>query len=115
MFVDEVREFALSLPKVTEDFPFDEETLALRIGGKIFALLPLEKSGKINLKCDPERAILLREEFDAIQPGYHMNKKMWNTVDFSQISPALTRELIQHSYNLVLNSLTRKLRSELGL
>ena len=115
MFVDEVREFALSLPKVTEDFPFDEETLALRIGGKIFALLPLEKSGKINLKCDPERAILLREEFDAIQPGYHMNKKMWNTVDFTQISPALTRELIQHSYDLVLNSLTRKLRSELGL
>lgn len=115
MFVDEVREFALSLPKVTEDFPFDEETLVLRIGGKIFALLPLEKSGKINLKCEPERAILLREEFNAIQPGYHMNKKMWNTVDFTQISPTLTRELIQHSYNLVLNGLTQKLRKELGL
>ncbi len=115
MYVDEVRAFALSLPAVTEDFPFDEETLALRIGGKIFALMPLEKSGKINLKCDPERAIQLREEFEAIQPGYHMNKKMWNTVDFSQISPKLTRELIEHSYDLVRNSLSRKVRIELGL
>lgn len=115
MYVDEVRAFALSLPSVTEDFPFDEETLALRIGGKIFALMPLEKSGKINLKCDPERAILLREEYEAIQPGYHMNKKMWNTVDFSQIPPKLTRELIEHSYTLVRDSLSRKIRTELGL
>jgi predicted DNA-binding protein (MmcQ/YjbR family) len=115
MNVEDVRNFALGLKAVTEDFPFDAETLALRVGGKIFALLPLEKQGMINLKCDPTRSATLREEFDAIKPGYHMNKKWWNTVDYTKLSAALVKELIEHSYTLVSKGLTRKIKQDLGL
>ncbi|MEX1188440.1 MAG: MmcQ/YjbR family DNA-binding protein [Bacteroidia bacterium] len=114
MNVEEVRAFCLSLPHTTEDFPFDAETLAIRVAGKIFTLIPLEKPGSMNLKCDPERAIQLREEYDAIKPGYHMNKKYWNTVQFNSLTPILTKELIQHSYDLVFNSLSSKLKKELS-
>ena len=78
MNIEEVREYCLALPFVTEDFPFDEHTLVLRVGNKIFALIPLEKVGQINLKCDPERAIVLREEYSEIVPGYHMSKSNWS-------------------------------------
>jgi predicted DNA-binding protein (MmcQ/YjbR family) len=115
MDVEAVREHCMSMPLATEDFPFDADTLAIRIGGKIFALLPLEKRGLINLKCDPERAILLREEYSAITPGYHMHKASWNTLRFGELPQALVKELIQHSYNLVRESLPRKVKSELGI
>lgn len=115
MNVEDVREFALSLRATSEDFPFDEETLVIRVGGKIFAILPLEKSGHINLKCDPERSVLLREEFACITPGYHMNKKLWNTVEFEKLSEILVKELIVHSYSLVSLALPKKRRAELGL
>jgi predicted DNA-binding protein (MmcQ/YjbR family) len=111
--IEEVREFSLSLPHVTEDFPFDQFTLVQRIGGKIFSLIPLEKGGQMNLKCDPERAIELREEYPAIIPGWHMSKTNWNTLYFESLPEALVKELITHSYTLVLNSLTKKVRAQL--
>ena len=113
MNIEEVREYCLSMPFVTEDFPFDEHTLVLRVGNKIFALIPLEKAGQINLKCDPERAIILREEYSEIVPGYHMSKTNWNTIHFVSISNNLIQELIQHSYDLIYKSLTRKVRESL--
>jgi predicted DNA-binding protein (MmcQ/YjbR family) len=115
MNVEDVREFALGLRATSEDFPFDVHTLVMRVGGKIFAILPLEKSGRINLKCDPERAVALREEFDAITPGYHMNKKYWNTVEFERLPEALVKELIAHSHLLVSSSLPMKLKAEFGI
>jgi len=108
-----VREWALELPNVTEDFPFDEHTLVFRIGGKIFAIMPLEKSGFINLKNEPERSVELREHYAAITPGYHMNKKWWNTVDFTQVPLSLTHSLLKESYQLVKAGLPKKLRETL--
>ena len=114
MNVEEVRAFCLGLKHTTEDFPFDAVTLALRVDTKIFALVPLEKAGQMNLKCDPERAIELREQYEAILPGYHMNKQQWNTVHFDQLKPSLVKELIEHSYNLILASLSKKRQKELA-
>jgi predicted DNA-binding protein (MmcQ/YjbR family) len=91
MHLEALRDFCLSLPLVTEDFPFDERTLAFRIGGKIFLLTDVEEPWEFNAKCDPERAIELRELYpDAIRPGYHMNKKHWNTIRLDrQLEPEL--------------------------
>ncbi len=111
MNIEEVRQFCIAKKGVTEGFPFDEETLVIKVGGKIFALLSLDKTPAINLKCDPERAIDLRERFDDILPGYHMNKKHWNTVRLEGILPdSLLEEMITHSYELVLASLPRKVQ-----
>ncbi len=112
-------EYALSKKGASEHFPFDQNTLVFKVGGKIFALTALsdwEKgTGMINLKCDPERAMELREEYDEIIPGYHMNKKHWNTVSCTGRLPAkLIRELIDHSYDLVLASLPKKIRDEIS-
>lgn len=117
MHLEALRDFCLSLPLVTEDFPFDERTLAFRIGGKIFLLTDVEEAWEFNAKCDPERAIELREQFpDAIRPGYHMNKKHWNTIRLDrQLEPELLFELIRHSYELIRASLPAKTRKELGL
>lgn len=114
MNVEEIRAFCLELKHTTEDFPFDAVTLALRVDKKIFALIPLEKVGQMNLKCDPERAIELREQYEAIKPGYHMNKQQWNTVHFDQLKSSLVKELIKHSYNLILSSLSKKRQKELA-
>ena len=111
MNIEEVRQFCVSKKGVTEGFPFDEETLVIKVGGKIFALLSLDKAPSINLKCDPERAIDLRERFDDILPGYHMNKKHWNTVKLEgSLQDSLVKEMITHSYELVLASLPRKVQ-----
>lgn len=115
MNIEEVRAYCLALPFTTEDFPFDENTLVIRIGKKIFALIPLEKKSIMNLKCEPERAIELREKHEGIQPGYHMNKKYWNTIQFDSIPSALVKELIEHSYNLVIESLPKKIKQDLRL
>jgi predicted DNA-binding protein (MmcQ/YjbR family) len=115
MNVEEVREICLSMPHATEDMPFGESVLAVRVGGKIFTLIDLEKAETLNLKCDPEKAIELREEYSGIIPGYHMNKVLWNTVYFNQIPVKLLKELIQHSYELILNSITKNKRKELGI
>lgn len=105
----QVRAFSLKLNGVTEDFPFDEHTLAFRIGGKIFLLTGLNDfPATVNIKCNPERAIELREEYEEIIPGYHMNKKHWNTVNLEgNLSESLIKELIKHSYELVKASLPK--------
>ncbi len=115
MNYEELREYCLSLKGTTECFPFDEFSLVLKVQGKMFALIPLDNpETQIALKCDPEKAIALREEFSAITPAYHFNKKHWNSVRIDpSISIKLLKELIQHSYNLVVDGLTKKLKDEL--
>ena len=116
MNYEELRDFCLSLKGTTEHFPFDELTLVIKVQGKMFALLPLDNhETQITVKCDPDRAIALREEFSAIIPAWHFNKKHWNTVKIEPIiSQKLLLELILHSYDLVVAGLTRKLREELN-
>ncbi|MBC8145335.1 MAG: MmcQ/YjbR family DNA-binding protein [bacterium] len=111
-----IREYCLSKPGTSEDTPFDEVTLALRVMGKIFGLLELEGiPTSINLKCDPERAEELRERFDAVQPGYHMNKKHWNTVTVDgTIPPNELKSMIDHSYDMVVKGLRKAERDELA-
>lgn len=100
----------------SEGFPFDEKTLAFKVGGKLFALLDIDEFTSVNLKCDPEKAIDLREQFSGVQPGYHMNKKHWNTVVLqSDVSDQLLLELVVHSYELVFNSLPKKIQHELQI
>lgn len=116
MNIEEFRNFCLSKNGVTESFPFGEETLVFKVMGKVFALVGLDSHpASANLKCDPEKAIELREEYDGlIVPGYHMNKKHWNTVEIEGNLPhQLLIELIDHSYNLVVKGLTKKLKAEL--
>jgi predicted DNA-binding protein (MmcQ/YjbR family) len=113
MNVEEVRQICIAMKGVTEGFPFDEVTLVLKVGGKMFALLNLDKDPSVNLKCDPERAIDLREHYDAILPGYHMNKQHWNTVMLdSSLTDKMVAELIVHSYDLVYASLPKKVQEE---
>lgn len=114
MNIEELREYCISKKGVTECFPFDEVTLVFKVMGKMFALTNLDGPTTINLKCDPDRAIELREQYPDILPGYHMNKVHWNTVNVQgSLSNQMITELIDHSYDLVVKSLTRKLREEL--
>jgi len=115
MNVEELREYCLVKKGVTEEFPFDAETLVFKVMGKMFALVPLERvPSQCNLKCDPERSEELRETYDGIiTPGYHMSKVHWNTLFVEQLPPQLIRELVDHSYELVVASLTKKLQQEL--
>ena len=116
MNIEEVRLYCISKKGVTESFPFDEVTLVFKVQGKIFALLSLDKPASVNLKCNPEKAIELREQYVDIVPGYHMNKVHWNTLMLNGGLPdKLTAELVDHSYDLVVKSLTRKLKAELDL
>jgi predicted DNA-binding protein (MmcQ/YjbR family) len=112
MNYEELRDYCLSLKATTESFPFDEFSLVLKVQGKMFALIPLDNpETQIALKCDPERAIALREEFSAIVPAWHFNKKHWNTILIdSSISKVFLYELINHSYDLVVAGLSKKLR-----
>jgi predicted DNA-binding protein (MmcQ/YjbR family) len=105
------REYCLSKPGTSEDTPFDENTLCFKVVGKIFAIIDIELFQSVNLKCDPEKAVELREQYSDIVPGYHMNKKHWNTVMFNaSVSDKLILELVDHSYDLILNSLPKKIR-----
>lgn len=111
MNVEEIREYCISKPYVSESFPFDEDTLVFKVHNKMFALIGLEKGSYINLKCDPEKAIELREKHDEITPGYHMNKRLWNSVSIiGFLSDELIKELIDHSYQLIWNSLPKKFK-----
>ena len=115
MNIEEIRDYCLAKPGVTEGFPFDEVTLVFKVMNKMYALVGLEKVPLfINLKCDPERAIELRAQYESIQPGYHMNKAQWNSVYFTGGLPRdLVLELIDHSYDLVVQGLKKKDREDL--
>ena len=117
MDLEQFREYCLSKPHVTEGTPFGEEVIVFKVGSKIFALASLDEvPARVNLKCDPDRALGLRDRFEEVQPGYHMNKKHWNTVTIEgAIPPRELRAMIDHSYELVVASLTRKERERLGL
>lgn len=114
MTLEFFRNHCLSLPGVTEDTPFDPTTLCFRVGGKIFAIMDMEVFEYVNLKCDPERSVELRERYDGITPGYHMNKKLWNSVSVSgNVPDPLILELAVHSYELIRDSLPKKVRASL--
>ncbi len=115
MDVSDFRDYCLSKNGVTEGFPFDEKTLVFKVGNKMFALADVDVFTFINLKCDPERAIDLRETYHGITPGFHMSKVHWNSVSVNEdVSIPLIIELIDHSYELVFESLPRKVRDELS-
>lgn len=115
MNIEELRDFCLSKPHVTEGFPFDEKTLVFKVAGKLFALTGLESyPASVNLKCNPDRALDLREEYEQIRPGFHMNKKHWNTIAYESLPDQFIKELIEHSYDLASKSLTKKVQKELG-
>ena len=116
MNIETLRAYCLKKPGTEESFPFDEVTLVFKVMGKIFALTGLDSIPlAVNLKCDPARALELREQYDAVQPGYHMNKKHWNTVTVDGRIPAFeVRAMIDHSYDLVVASLPKKVQAELG-
>ena len=113
--IEQIREHCLKKKVVTEEFPFDEETLVFKVAGKMFMLASLEAIPlQVNLKCDPEKAVELREEYDSVQPGYHMNKKHWNTVIVDGTIPARKMlEWIDDSYSLVVAGLTKTQRKNL--
>ena len=118
MNIQQLYDFCLSKKGVTEHFPFDEETLVFKVGGKMFCLTSLNEWEKgtpsLNLKCDPDRAQELRAEYEAIIPGWHMSKIHWNTVSFNgDVSDKMMLELINDSYELVFKSLTKKIQDEI--
>lgn len=114
MNIEEFRQYCIAKKGVTEEFPFDAQTLVFKVMGKMFALAPLERiPSQVNLKCDPERAVALREEYDGvITPGYHMSKTHWNTLFLENLPPQLIMELADHSYNLVVAKFTKKLKAQ---
>ena len=114
MNIEEYREYCLSFKGTSEGFPFDQKTLVFYVMGKMFALTDVDEFKSINLKCDPEEAINLRETHSAITPGYHMNKKHWNTIKMDEsIENQLLKKMIKNSYDLVVLKLTKKEKLEL--
>ncbi len=114
MNIEEFREFCIGMKGVTEELPFDENTLVFKVMGKMFALTGMDNFVSVNVKCDPEKAIELREEYNAVKPGYHMNKKHWNTIEVnSDMSDQELRDWVLHSYDLVVAKLPKKTREEL--
>lgn len=114
MNIEAYREYCISKAGVTEGFPFDGNVLVFKVMDKMFALTDVELFKSINLKCDPELAIKLRESYLAVQPGYHMNKKHWNTIEMDgSVSDILVLEWIDNSYDLVVSGLPKKVRAEL--
>ena len=117
MNVEEIRNYCLSKPAVEEAFPFDEDVLVFKIGGKLFLLMSITSNPlQFNLKCDPDKAIELREKYSYVIPGFHMNKRHWNSIVCDRpVSKKLIFEWIDHSYALVLSSIPKKTRDGLGL
>ena len=114
MDIETLREYCLSKKGTTESLPFGDDTLVFKVMGRMFALVNLDGEPSVNLKCDPEKAIALREAYISIRPGYHMNKKYWNTVQMDGSLPEkLIREMINESYLLIVAGLTMKLKNEL--
>ena len=116
MDIESVRTYCLSLPLATEDFPFDETTLAFRVGGRIFAMLDLERTEWFVLKCEPDYALELREQYAEISGAWHMNKRHWNQLNLhGMLHDALVMRLIRHSYNEVVKKISKRTKAELGL
>lgn len=117
MDIEQLREYCLSKKQVEETTPFGPDTLVYKVGGKLFLLFGLDEEGlRFNVKCDPDKAIELREEFSCVLPGYHMNKKHWNTIVVDgSVSNKQLKEWIDHSYDLVVESLSGKTRENLKL
>jgi predicted DNA-binding protein (MmcQ/YjbR family) len=115
MNVEVFREYCLAKRGATEGTPFGEDVLVFKVGGKMFALVALDEvPASANLKCDPDLALELRDQYEQIRPGYHMNKKHWNTVEIdSGIPDAELRKMIDHSYELVVKSLPKAKRKRL--
>ena len=120
MDIEQIRSYCLSKKGTSEDFPFDEDTLVFKVLGKMFALVGLKKweSGEkaINLKADPDYSEELRAEFSSIRPGYHMSKKHWNTIYIheGEVQPQLIKKLKDHSYDMVVKGMPKKLRDNLS-
>jgi predicted DNA-binding protein (MmcQ/YjbR family) len=109
MNIEEFRLYCLKKNGVTEEFPFDQNTLVFKVMGKMFALTDITSFNSVNLKCDPDKAVELREVYDYVRPGFHMNKKHWNTIDITwQLEDPLLRQWIDDSYNLVIDTLPKK-------
>lgn len=114
MNIEDYRDFCIAKPGVTEVFPFNETVLVFKVVGKMFALIDIDEYKFINLKCDPERSIELRELYTGITGAYHFNKKHWNSVSTDGSVPdTLMYELINHSYELVVSKLPQKLKDQL--
>ncbi|MCB2197708.1 MAG: MmcQ/YjbR family DNA-binding protein [Bacteroidetes bacterium] len=115
MNIEEFRDYCLNKKVVTEGFPFDETTLVFKVMNKMFALTDVEDEFSINLKCDPEKAIRLREEYpDQVMPGYHMNKNHWNTIIVDGTIPdKILYQWVDESYDLIVKSLPKAKREEL--
>ncbi len=114
MNIEIIREYCLNKPSVTESFPFDKVTLVFKVADKMFALLNLDGNLSINLKCDPEKALELREHYPAVLPGYHMNKRLWNSIFLDgTLDSDLVKSWIDDSYNLVVAKLPKKDREKL--
>lgn len=114
MHIEEYRDFCLSLKATSEDFPFDQQTLVFKVEGKMFALTDIDFFTSINLKCDPLRAIELREQYPCVAPGFHMSKTHWNTVTLDgSVSDKMLYEWIKHSYDCVVAGLPKKVRDAL--
>ena len=115
MNLEELRDYCLQKPGAEEGLPFGEDTLVFKVGGKMFLLTSISEGNSFNVKCDPELAIELREQHPEVIPGYHMNKKMWNTV---YMNGSLTRkqllEMVDHSYDLILKGLPKKVQEEIS-
>ncbi len=110
MNAEELRLYCLSLPEVEEGFPFGPETLVFKSGGKIFLLMSLDAQPlQFNVKCDPELAIELRDQYDSIRPGYHMNKRHWNTIVVDNtLTAKQIKEQVKHSYELISGAKKKK-------
>lgn len=116
MNIEELREFCLTKTAVTESFPFDENTLVFKVAGKMFILTDLLDDFAINIKNTPEKVIELREAYSSVQPGYHMNKKMWITVKIDgSLTDKFLYDLIGESYNLVVAGLSQRVLQQAGL
>lgn len=116
MDIEFLRSYCMAKPGVTEEFPFDESTLVFKVMGKIFLLLPLDElTLQFNVKCEPSLAIELREQYSCVSPGYHMSKKMWNTIKpDGTVDDRTLLEWIDHSYQEVVKGLTKKLQVALN-
>jgi len=115
MNIEDIRLYCLSKKGVTESFPFNDTALVFKVAGKMFALVNLSNNQSINLKCDPDKTLELREHYSAVLPGYHMNKKLWNTIILDDsILDNIILQWIDDSYDLIVEKMTKKLRAELS-